>query len=158
MNPAAMDILGQVFCGHVFISFGSVPKNGTLGHRVGGQYGNQIGCVIGSRRWRSSVLAAKTRPGADRGTDHELLLSNSAELRKSTDRIQVPEYNVNHIPDRFQGHIKTRFALLNLISQEPEELWTETRNVLEEECEKINARSKEERKIRMDDRRNTRNC
>lgn len=90
MNTAAMNILVHVFCGHVFISFGSVPKNGMLGHRVGGQYGNQIGCVIGSRRWRSCVLAAKTRPGADRGTDHELLLSNSVEP-KNTNRIPAPK-------------------------------------------------------------------
>ena len=38
-----------------------------------GQHQNQI-C---SQRWRSSIQSAKTRSGADCGSDHELLISNS---------------------------------------------------------------------------------
>ena len=42
-----------------------------------GQYQNQIDCILCSQRWRSSIQSAKTRPGADHGSDHELLISNS---------------------------------------------------------------------------------
>lgn len=70
----------------------------------------------------------------------------------------MPKYNVNHIPGGLKVHIKNRFALLNLIAQEPEELRTETRNVLEEEREKNNARREEGREIKRDDSRNTGNC
>ena len=37
------------------------------------QYQNQIDFIC-SQRWRSSIQSAKTRPGADCGSDHELLI------------------------------------------------------------------------------------
>ena len=42
-----------------------------------GQHRNQIDYILSSQRWRSSIESAKTRPGADCGSDHEPLLSNS---------------------------------------------------------------------------------
>ena len=39
----------------------------------GGQYRNQIDYILCSRRWRHSIKSAKTRPGADCSSDHELL-------------------------------------------------------------------------------------
>ena len=42
-----------------------------------GQYQNQIDYIFCSKRWRSSIQSAKTRPGADCGSDHELLIANS---------------------------------------------------------------------------------
>ena len=42
-----------------------------------GQHRNQIDYILCSQRWRSSIQSAKTRPGADCGSDHELLLQNS---------------------------------------------------------------------------------
>ena len=41
------------------------------------QYQNQIDYILCSQRWRSSIQSAKTRPGADCGSDHELLIANS---------------------------------------------------------------------------------
>ena len=40
-----------------------------------GQHQNQIDYILYSQRWRSSIQSAKTRPGADCGSDHELLLA-----------------------------------------------------------------------------------
>ena len=40
-----------------------------------GQYRNQIDCILCSQRWRSSIQSVKTRPGADCGSDHELLIA-----------------------------------------------------------------------------------
>ena len=40
-----------------------------------GQYRNQIDYVLCSQRWRSSIQSAKTRPGADCGSNHELLIA-----------------------------------------------------------------------------------
>ena len=40
-----------------------------------GQHGNQIDYILCSQRWRSSIQSAKTRPGADCGSDHELLIA-----------------------------------------------------------------------------------
>ena len=38
-----------------------------------GQYRNQIDYILCSQRWRSSIQSAKTRQGADCGSDHEFL-------------------------------------------------------------------------------------
>ena len=42
-----------------------------------GQHQNQIDYILCSQRWRISIQSAKTRPGADCGSDHELLIANS---------------------------------------------------------------------------------
>ena len=39
------------------------------------QHRNQIDYILCSQRWRSSIHSAKTRPGADCGSDHELLVA-----------------------------------------------------------------------------------
>ena len=40
-----------------------------------GQYPNQIDYILCSQTWRSSIQSAKTRPGANCGSDHELLIA-----------------------------------------------------------------------------------
>ena len=40
-----------------------------------GQYQNQIDYILCSQSWRSSIQSAKTRLGADCGSDHELLIA-----------------------------------------------------------------------------------
>ena len=39
------------------------------------QHQNQIDYILCSQRWRSSIQSAKTRPGADCASDHELLIA-----------------------------------------------------------------------------------
>ena len=41
----------------------------------GGQYRNQTDFILCSQRWRSSIQSAKTSPGADYGSDDELLIA-----------------------------------------------------------------------------------
>ena len=40
-----------------------------------GWYRNQIDCIVCSQRWRNSTQSAKTRSGADCGSDHELIIA-----------------------------------------------------------------------------------
>ena len=40
-----------------------------------GRHRNQIDYILCSQRWRSSIQSAKTSPGADCGSDHELLIA-----------------------------------------------------------------------------------
>ena len=40
-----------------------------------GQHWNQIDCILWSQRWRSFKQSAKTRPGADCGSDYEFLIA-----------------------------------------------------------------------------------
>jgi len=53
-----------------------------------GQYQSQIDYILCSQRGRSSIESAKTRPGADCGSDHELLIAKFTfklkKVRKNT--------------------------------------------------------------------------
>ena len=40
-----------------------------------GQHQNQNDYILCSKRWRSSIQSAKSRPGADCGSDHEFLIA-----------------------------------------------------------------------------------
>ena len=44
---------------------------------LNGQYQNQINDVLWIWRWKSCIQSAKTRPGTDCGSDHQLLIANS---------------------------------------------------------------------------------
>ena len=47
------------------------------------QHQNQIDYILCSQRWRISIQSTKTRPGADCGSDHELLIAKiRLKLRK----------------------------------------------------------------------------
>ena len=55
-----------------------------------GQHENQIDYILCSQRWRSSIQSAKTRPEADCGSDHELLIQTHIEERRENHQtIQV---------------------------------------------------------------------
>ena len=48
-----------------------------------GQHQNQIDYILCSQRWRSSIQSATTRPRADCGSDHDLLIAKfRLKLRK----------------------------------------------------------------------------
>jgi len=48
-----------------------------------GQHRNQTDYILCSQRWRSSIQSAKTKLGADCGSDHELLIAKfRLELKK----------------------------------------------------------------------------
>ena len=52
-----------------------------------GQYPNQLDYILCSQRWKSSIQSAKTRLGADCGSDHELLI---AKLRLKLKKVGKP--------------------------------------------------------------------
>ena len=61
-----------------------------------GQYRNQIDYIPYSRRWRSSIQSAKTRPGADCGSDHELFISKFRLKLKKVGKTTKPfKYDLN---------------------------------------------------------------
>ena len=90
------------------------------------QYQNQIDYILYSQRWRSSIQSAKTRPGADCGSDHELLIAKFRlklkEVRKTTRPLRT---DLNQTPYDYTLEVKSRFKGLDLIDRVPEELWTE---------------------------------
>ena len=64
-----------------------------------GQYQNQIDYILCSQRWRSSIQSTKTRPGADCGSHHELLIDKFRLTLKNAKKTTRPfRYDLNQIP------------------------------------------------------------
>ena len=64
-----------------------------------GQHQNQIDYILCSQRWRSSIQSAKTRLGADCGSDHELLIAKFRLKLKKVRKTTTPfRYDLNQIP------------------------------------------------------------
>ena len=94
------------------------------------QYWNQIDYMLRSQRWRSSIQSAKTRPGADCGSDHELLIAKfRCKLKKAGKTTRPFRYDLNQIPYDYMVKVKNRFKGLNLTDEVPEELWKEVREI-----------------------------
>ena len=90
-----------------------------------GQHQNQTDYILCSRRWRSSIQSAKTRPGADYGTDHELLIAKFRVKLKKVEKTTKPfRYVLNQIPYDYTMEVTNRFKGLDLSDGVPEELWT----------------------------------
>ena len=68
-----------------------------------------------SQKWRSSIQSAKTRPGADCGTDHELLIAKfSLKLKKVGKTTRPFRYDLNQIPYDYTVEVTNRFKGLDL--------------------------------------------
>ena len=64
-----------------------------------GQNQNQIDDILCSQRWRRSIQSTKTRPGADCGSDHELLIAKLRLKMKKVGKTTRPfKYDLNPIP------------------------------------------------------------
>ena len=81
-----------------------------------GQHRNQIDYILCSRRWRSSIQSTKTRPGADCGSDHELLIAKFRLKLKKVGKTTTPfRYDLNQIPYDYTVEVRNRFKGLDLI-------------------------------------------
>ena len=84
-------------------------------------------------RWRSSIQSAKTRPGADSGSDQELLIAKLRLKLKNVGKNTRPfRYDLNQIPYDYIVEVTNRFKGLDLIDRVPEELWTEVCDIIQE--------------------------
>ena len=97
-----------------------------------GQHRNQIDYILCSQRWRSSIQSAKTRPGADCGSDHELIAKFRLELKKVGKITRSFRYDLNQIPYDYTVEVRKRFKGLDLIDRVPDELQTEIRDIVQE--------------------------
>ena len=76
-----------------------------------------------SQRWRSSIQSAQTRPGADCGSDHELLIAKfRLKLKKLGETTRPFRYDPNQIPYDYTVEVTNRFKGLDLTDRVPEEL------------------------------------
>ena len=84
-------------------------------------------------KWRSSLQSAKTRWGADCGSDHELLNAKfSLKLKKVGKTARPIRYDLNQIPYDYTVEVRNRFKGLDLIDRVPNELWMEVHDIVQE--------------------------
>ena len=94
-------------------------------------YQNQIGYVLCSQWWRSSIQSAETRQGTDCGSDNELLIAKfRLKLKKVGKTTKLFKYDLNQIP--YVVEVTNRFKGSDLIDKVPEELWMEVHDIVQE--------------------------
>jgi len=98
-----------------------------------GQHRNQIDYSLCIQRWRSSTQSAKTRIGADCGSDHELLIAKFRLKLKEVGKTTRPfRYDLNQMPYDYTVEVRNRFKGLDLTNKVPDELWTEVHDIVQE--------------------------
>ena len=98
-----------------------------------GQYRNQIDYILCSQRWRSYIQSAKTRPEADCGSNHDLLIAKYRLKFKKIGKITRPfRCDLNQIPYDYTVEMTSRFNGLDMVDRVPEELWTEVHNIVQQ--------------------------
>ena len=77
-------------------------------------------------------MVFKTRPGADCGSDHELLIAKlRLELKKVGNTTRPFRYDLNQIPYDNTVEVRNRFKGLDLIDRLPDELWVEVCDIVQ---------------------------
>ena len=93
---------------------------------------------------------SRTRPGADCGSDHELLIAKfrlkSKKVGKTT---RLFRYDLNRIPNNYTVEVTKRSMGLDLKDRVPEELWTVVHNTVQQAVIKTIPRKKKCKKGEM---------
>ena len=129
----------------------------TYGHHRMINPQNEIDYILCNQRWRSSIHSVKTRPAADRGSGHELLIETlRLKLKKVGKTTMSFRYDLNQIPYEYTVGVMNRFKGLGLVDRVPEDLWMDVHNTVQEtvtktipkkmKCKKAKRRLSEERK------------
>ena len=83
-------------------------------------------------KWRSSIQSTKTRPGADSGSDNELLIAKFRVKLKKVGKTARPfRHDLNKIPYDYTMEVRNRFKGLDLIDRVPDELWMEVHDIVQ---------------------------
>ena len=83
------------------------------------------------------MQSAKTRPGADCDSDHQLLIAKfRLKLKKTRKNTKLARSDLNQIPCEFTVEIANRFKGLGLVNSMPEELRTEVHSTGQEAVNK----------------------
>ena len=80
-----------------------------------------------------ALQSAKTRAGADCGSDNELLIAKLRLKLKKVGKTTRPfRYDLNQIPYDYTMEVTNTFKRLDLRDRKPEELWTEVHDIVQE--------------------------
>ena len=113
------------------------------------QYRNHIDYILCSQRWRSCIQSAKTRLGADCGSDHEVLIAKfRLKLKKVGKTTRLFRYDLNHVPHDYTVEVTNRCKGLDLIDKVPEELWMKVHDTVQKAVIKIILKKKKCKKAK----------
>ena len=94
----------------------------------------------------------KKRPGADCGSDHELLITKFRLKLKKVGKTDRPfRYDLNQIPYDYTVDVRNRFKGLDLIDRVPDELWLKVCDIVQETGIKIIPNKKKCKKKKQND-------
>ena len=89
----------------------------------------------------------KTKPGADCGSYHELLIAKfRLKLKKVGKTIRPFRYHLNQIPNNYTVEVRNRFKGLDLIDRVPEGLWSEVCALYRRQGSRPSPRERNEKK------------
>lgn len=104
-----------------------------------GKTRNQIDYIMIQKRWISAIRGARTLPGADCGSDHELLMAEmKLKLKVKKGVTTTQRYDVENLTDEYTVSVKNRFSTLLTMTEEkePEEIANDIKTIFREEAEK----------------------
>ena len=114
-----------------------------------GQHQNQIGYILCSQRWRSSIQSAKTTLGADCGSNYVLLIAKFRLKLKKVGKTSGPfKYDLNQIPCDYTVEVRKRFKRIRS-DRVPEKLWTKVCDTVQEAVIKTTPKKKKCKKSKM---------
>ena len=106
----------------------------------------KIDFILCKGRWKSSIKRVTTIPGADCGTDHNLLIAIVKIKLKQTKRNKITQiYNLENIDTKYTVEVKNRFSILQVDGKNSEDLWTDIRDAVIEMAEKWIAKVKKKK-------------
>ena len=77
------------------------------------------------------------------GSDHEFLIAKfRLKLKKIGKTTRPFTYDINQIPYNYTVQVRNRFKGLDLIDREPEELWMEVHDTVQEEVTRPSPRKR----------------
>ena len=98
---------------------------------------------------RSCIQSAKTRPGADCGSKHELLIAKFRLKLKKVGKTTRPfRYDLNQISNDYTVEVTNRFKGLDVIDRVPDELWREVHDTVQETGTKTTYKKKKCKKAK----------
>ncbi|MCT5353384.1 endonuclease/exonuclease/phosphatase family protein [Pseudomonas aeruginosa] len=94
---------------------------------------NQIDYIVLNQKWKSCIKNAKTRPGADCNSDHQLLTIDFKIRLKKMERPTPPlKLDYKTLDNNYRITVSNKFEILNQCEDDktPNELWEEGKELL----------------------------
>ena len=94
-------------------------------------------------------MSTKTLPGADCGSDHQLLVCKIKLRPKKKSKTKRPiRLNMQEITDNYAIKMKNRFSVLEIGDRYPNEIWEEIKELISKEADENAPKNKKKGKAK----------